>query len=156
MIKKHPSSCSTFSPEAVAVSFIHLSISGCSEGAVSSGGNPRWRHPRHSPPGHRPRATSTERGREHDEPTPINASLRHVTVHCQEVGDQECKKRDRAPNLPRVCLAWCLGTTSLECLWLQDEAHGAATASQPLMVCSRPGFRSWAPRRGNSESSDGG
>ncbi|KAM9176547.1 uncharacterized protein V3H86_011373 [Mergus octosetaceus] len=36
-------------------------------------------------------------------------------------------------------------TASLECPWLQDEAHGAATASRPLMACSRPGFGSWAP-----------
>lgn len=100
MINKHTSSSSTFSPDAVAVSFIHLFIYGCFEGAVSSGRNPRWRRPRHGPPGHRPSITSTEWGREHDEPAPIKASLQHSTLHCREVGAQECKKEIEQP----ICL----------------------------------------------------
>lgn len=100
MINKHTSSSSTFSPDAVAVSFIHLFIYGCFEGAVSSGRNPTWRHPRHGRPNHRPSVTSTEWGREHDEPAPINASLQHSTVHCREVGAQECKKEIEQP----ICL----------------------------------------------------
>lgn len=73
----------------------------------------------------------------------------------ERLGIRNAKKEIEHP-ICLMCPFWCLGTTSLECLWLQDEAHGAAAASQPLMACSRPGFGSWAPRRGNTESSDGG